>query len=238
MNVGGILSILLLVGVTIYVRKGIKSNKMHKFTDIRTVVISLAILVSASCTEKLERDWKQFEPYTENFNLAEIDADGNEYLEVSAVKSISKSDVEKYVIGNGWKSVAVYELDKNKDVARVWELKDDLPLINEQTLHDCFEVKGFGENQLIQYGLLDERYEDLDFAYDENDNSISLDACWFVAHNGKLVFLSDDVMVCVDGKEWVAEGRNPYVFMVVFERVSKSTLRDWRRQCPNPRLWI
>jgi hypothetical protein len=45
-------------------------------------------------------------------------------------------------------------------------------------------------------------------------------------------------MVCVDGKEWVAEGRNPYVFMVVFERVSKSTLRDWRRQCPNPRLWI
>ncbi|MBQ5918663.1 MAG: hypothetical protein IIW92_08900, partial [Lachnospiraceae bacterium] len=116
---------------------------MHKFTDIRMAVISLAILVSASCTEKLERDWKQFEPYTENFNLTEIDADGNEYLEVSAVKSISKSDVEKYVIGNGWKSVAVYELDKNKDVAGAWELKDDLPLINEQTLHDCFEVKGF-----------------------------------------------------------------------------------------------
>lgn len=211
---------------------------MHKFADIRMAVISLAILVSVSCTEKLERDWKQFEPYTEHFNLAEIDADGNEYLEVSAVKSISKSDVEKYVIGNGWKSVAVYELDRNKDVAGVWELKDDLPLINEQTLHDCFEVKGFGENQLIQYGLLDGRYEDLDFAYDENDNSISLDACWFVAHNGKLVFLSDDVMVCVDGKEWVAEGRNPYVFMVVFERVSKSTLKDWRKKCPDPRLWI
>ena len=87
------MSILLLVGVTIYVRKGIKSNKMHKFTDIRTVVISLAILVSASCTEKLERDWKQFEPFTEHFNLTEIDADGYEYLEVSPVKSISKSDV-------------------------------------------------------------------------------------------------------------------------------------------------
>lgn len=205
---------------------------------LQMAVISLAILLSASCTEKIERDWEKFESYTEYFNLTEMDADGYEYLEVSAGKSISKSDVEKFVAGNGWKSVAVYELDKKKSVVGEWELKDDLPVANEQTLRVCFEVKGFGENQLIQYSLLDGRYEDLDFAYDESNNSISLDACWYVAHNGKLVFLSDDVMVCVDGKEWAAEGRDPYVFMVVFEKVSNSTLRDWRKKCPDPRLWI
>ena len=58
----------------------------------------------------------------------------------------------------------------------------------------------------------------MDFYIVGPNNSISLDACWFVAHNGKLVYLSEKIMVCVDAKDWAAEGRSPYAYMVVFEK--------------------
>ena len=149
---------------------------------------------------------------------------------------ISRADVEKHIVG-GWKSVAIYELDKNKSIVATKKLKSDLPASSEEPLVDYFEIKGFGKNQLIQYGLLEGRYENLDFAYDESDNSLSLDACWHVAHNGKLVYLSDGIMVCVDAKRWGTEEK-PLVYMVVFEKVSDSTLGEWRKECPAGGLWV
>ena len=198
------------------------------------VGMSLTMLILASCTEKLESNSIQSDEYTKYFNLTENQG----YLDVSVTNSIPKADVEKYVVGGGWQSVAVYEIDKNKSIVGIKEVKNDYPIEGNQTLSDCFEVKGFGENQLIQYGLTEGRYEDLEFSYDETDNSISLDACWFVGHNGKLVYLSDKVMVCVDAKRWVSEGRSPFAYMVVFEKVGNSTLREWRKKCPVGGLWI
>ena len=201
---------------------------------IQMVGMSLTMLILASCTEKLESNSIQSDEYTKYFNLTENQG----YLDVSVTNSIPKADVEKYVVGGGWQSVAVYEIDKNKSIVGIKEVKNDYPIEGNQTLSDCFEVKGFGENQLIQYGLTEGRYEDLEFSYDETDNSISLDACWFVGHNGKLVYLSDKVMVCVDAKRWVSEGRSPFAYMVVFEKVGNSTLREWRKKCPVGGLWI
>ena len=205
---------------------------------IQMVGMSLTMLILASCTEKLEGNSIQSDEYTKYFNLTEIEVESWGYLDVSVANSISKSDVEKYIVGGGWKSVAVYEIDKNKSIVGIKEIKNDYPIEGNQTLSDCFEVKGFGGSQLIQYGLVEGRYEDLEFSYDETDNSISLDACWFVAHNGKLVYLSDKVMVCVDAKRWVSEGRSPFAYMVVFEKVGNSTLREWRKKCPVGGLWI
>ena len=198
------------------------------------VGMSLTMLILASCTEKLESNSIQSDEYTKYFNLTENQG----YLDVSVTNSIPKADVEKYVVGGGWQSVAVYEIDKNKSIVGIKEVKNDYPIEGNQTLSDCFEVKGFGENQLIQYGLTEGRYEDLEFSYDETDNSISLDACWEVAHNGKLIYLSDKVMVCVDAKRWISEGRSPFAYMVVFEKVGNSTLREWRKKCPVGGLWI
>ena len=64
-------------------------------------------------------------------------------------------------MGNGWRSFAVYELDVNKNVVGEWELKDNLPTNHTQTLRHFFEVKGFGKDQLIQFGLREGLYEDI-----------------------------------------------------------------------------
>lgn len=203
------------------------------------VGMSLTMLILASCAEKLESNSIKSESYAEYFNLTDRSTDDYLYLEVAVKAGIPKSDVEKYVVGNGWRSVAVYELDVNKNVVGEWELKNNLPTNHTQTLRDCFEVKGFGKDQLIQFGLVDGRYEDLEFSYNESDNSISLAACSFVSPNGKLVYLSDNVMVCVASDDLSPlEGRVPFVYMVVFEKVSQFTLKDWRKQCPVPGLWV
>ncbi|MBR5298366.1 MAG: hypothetical protein IKU29_10945 [Parabacteroides sp.] len=211
---------------------------MKNLYQIVGMSVIMFLLVSCTGDGELENVFIKSELYTEYFNLTEISVEDWEYLDVSVKEKISKSDVEKHVVGSGWKSVAVYELDKDKNVVGTKELKDNLPLGYNQSEIDCFEIKGFGENQLIQYGLIEGRYEYLDFTYNESNNSISIDACWFVAHKGKLVFLSDDVMVCVDGKDWPSEGRSPFVYMVVFKKVNNSTLKNWRKQCPDDGLWI
>ena len=206
---------------------------------LQMVGMSLTMLILASCAEKLESNSIKSESYTEYFNLTDRSTDDYLYLEVAVKAGVPKSDVEKYVVGNGWRSVAVYELDVNKNVVGEWELKDNLPTNHTQTLRHCFEVKGFGKDQLIQFGLREGLYEDHEFAYNESDNSISLAACSFVSPNGKLVYLSDNVMVCVAGDDLPPlEGRVPFVYMVVFEKVSKSTLKDWRKQCLDPGLWV
>ena len=206
---------------------------------LHMVGMTLIMLTLASCTEKLENDSIKSESFTEYFNLTYRSTDDYLYLEVAVKAGIPKSDVEKHVVGNGWRSVAVYELDVNKNVVGEWELKDNLPTDHTQTLRHCFEVKGFGKDQLIQFGLREGLYEDLEFAYNESDNSISLAACSFVSPNGKLVYLSDNVMVCVAGDRFPPfEGRVPFVYMVVFEKVNKSTLRKWRKECPDDGLWI
>lgn len=203
------------------------------------VGMTLIMLTLASCTEKLESNSIKSESFTEYFNLTDRSTDDYLYLEVAVKAGIPKSDVKKHIVGNGWRSVAVYELDVNKNVVGERELKDNLPTGHKQTLRHCFEVKGFGKDQLIQFGLREGLYESLEFAYNESDNSISLAACSFVSRNGKLVYLSDNVMVCVAGDDFPPlEGRVPFVYMVVFEKVSNSTLRKWRKECPDDGLWI
>ena len=92
---------------------------------------------------------------------------------------------------------------------------------------------------MIEFGLSEGRYETLDFSYDESDNSISLAACSFIGYSGTLIYLSGDVMVCVDGGEFPpSNDKSPFVYMAVFEKVTKSTLKDWHKQCPDSGLWI
>ena len=201
--------------------------------------MSLTMLILASCTKKLENDSIKPESYTEYFYLTDLSTDDYLYLEVSVEKEITKSDVERNVVGNGWRSIAIYKLDQNKEIIEEWGLKDDLPIRRMETLRHCFEVKGFGQDQLIQFGLSEGRYEALKFAYDESDNSISLAACSFIGYTGTLVYLSEDVMVCVDGGDFPPlKDKSPYIYMAVFEKVSKSTLMNWRKLCPDSGLWI
>ena len=85
------------------------------------VGMSLTMLILASCAEKLESNSIKSESYAEYFNLTDRSTDDYLYLEVAVKAGIPKSDVEKYVVGNGWRSVAVYELDVNKNVVGEWE---------------------------------------------------------------------------------------------------------------------
>lgn len=146
--------------------------------------------------------------------------------------SITMEDVERHIVGYGWESVAIYEIDHKKNVEAEIEIRDELPIGGGgSTLRSQFEVKGFGDDQLIQYGLVEGRYQKLSFSFDERNSTIALSACWYIGHNGKLAYLTNDTMVCVSSMM-------SDIHMVVFRKVSQSKVKRWREQCPKPGLWI
>lgn len=166
-------------------------------------LISLISMAFISC-EKIQPD---FADYMDTF---EIKGPG-----VVPYETITKADIYEYVIGHGWEVVQVCEFDSGKNIVEIHEVAGDQK-------RDCFEVEGFGNDQLLNYRLKYERYGIEEFSYDESTNSISLAACW---HNAKLVYLTDDVMVCVDHKDWYR--------IFVFHKVKPSVLKQWRKMCPD-----
>jgi hypothetical protein len=96
-----------------------------------------------------------------------------------------------------------------------------------------FEITGIGQDCLVDYDPESNVYELSNFIYDETTGKITL-RCWHVGHYGKLVYLSDDVMVCVDSKDLT---HTPEIYMVVFKKVSNATLQQWRDQHPYLLTW-
>ena len=193
-------------------------------------LIAIACLFAFSC-EKVSID---SDTYTKYFDLVSDDVPGS-YVDVVPTELLSKQYVEKHIVGYGWESVAIYKVDRNKDVIAEYEIIKDGPLSSSDNKEyvDMFEIRGFGVDCLIDYDPTKNVYELFSFDYDETTGKISL-RCWHVGHNGKLVHLSDDVMVCVDSKDFTHTAE---IYMVVFRKVSSSTLNDWPDQHPYELIW-
>lgn len=179
------------------------------------------------------------EDYMDCFELEEKSVPFGDYLEVVSSVPISKKDVEDKVIGHGWESSAIYEMDADKNVIQ------EINIVSDDSVQDVynvsphrFEVTGFGENQLIEYGIPFKAYEKHSFEYDESDNSLTLLACLYIGSKGKIVYLSRSTMVCVAGSKIGLPDRDPAAYMVIFKKVSHSTVLDWREKCPYSGLWI
>lgn len=174
------------------------------------------------------------ESYSDYFELVGGDIPGA-YVDVVPNDPVSKKRVKSDVVGHGWESVAIYELDKNKTVVAEYEIVrgGDFSSSDNKEYVSMFEITGFGQDCLKDYDCSSDVYELLGFNYDEATGRIDL-RCWHVGHNGKLVYLSDDVMVCVDSKEYV---QAPQIYMVVFKRASDVTLQEWRDQHPYKLTW-
>ena len=172
--------------------------------------------------------------YTDYFDLVADDQPGS-YVNVAPTKFVSKKQVEKHIVGYGWESVAIYKIDRNKDVIAEYEIimGGSFSSSDNKWIIDMFEIRGFGADCLVDYDPTGDTYELSDFNYDETTGKISL-RCLHVGHNGKLVYLSDDVMVCVDSKEFM---HTPEIYLVVFKKVSDSSLNDWRDQHPYKLTW-
>jgi hypothetical protein len=196
----------------------------------------LFILAAAMLAFSCEKVSQESESYTDRFELvAESNLYGGTYLNVVPNEPVSKERVEKEVVGYGWESVATYKLDKDKAVVAEYEIiKEGSYSSSDNNLDvDMFEITGFGQDCLVNYDPQSDVYELSNFIYDETTGKISL-RCWHVAHNGKLIYLSDDVMVCVDSKDF---GDSLQIYMVVFQKVSDTTLHDWRDQHPYELTW-
>lgn len=202
--------------------------------NIRIYLLSMLICCSAviSC-EKIQSD---SERYLDDFELVEYMTLNGKNVEVIPANQITKDAVQRIVVGHGWETIALYELDEHKNVTGTIEIVQSGTITSGKTYPDCFEITGFGEDYLIQYGLQECRHEKLEFSYDESDNSLSLRASWYVS-NGKMVYLSDDIMVCA-GPRSIYHDDKVVIYLQVFKKVSNDVLNSWRKTCPNPGLWI
>ena len=142
--------------------------------NIRIYLLSMLICCSAviSC-EKIQSD---SERYLDYFELVEYMTLNGKNVEVIPANQITKDAVQRIVVGHGWETIALYELDEHKNVTGTIEIMQSGTITSGKTYPDCFEITGFGEDHLIQYGLQECRHEKLEFSYDESDNSLSLRA--------------------------------------------------------------
>ena len=196
---------------------------------LRHLLLLTFVFISALTCEKVSTEP---ESYTKYFELVSDDFPGA-YVNVVPTELISKKHVEKHIVGYGWESVALYEIDRNKEIITEYEIVKEDPIYDNKEPIEMFEISGFGADCFIDYHFDENVYELSNFNYDETTGKISL-RCWHVGHNGKLVYLSDDVMVCVDSKDF---SHTPEIYMAVFKKVSNTTLNNWREQHPYELIW-
>lgn len=166
------------------------------------------------------------ELYMDRFDLEPSTNWQGEVADVKALNPISAREIMDVMVGNGWEGVSIYRLDMDKNLVETVE----------NSVPTCFMVKN--EDTHIQYGLNEKSYEVLPFDYDEDDNSISLSACWYTGYEGaKVVHVTDDTLVCVSSRGANYKGE-PMIFMIIFQKVTKKTLKDWQETCPYEGLWV
>ena len=214
-------------------------------TRLYTVLALLCSLIMQSallsCT-KSEPDpepvppLKSLLPY---FDLEYTTTQSNyQYLIPVAHNIIPESTVMNTVSGQGWKTVALYQLNLDKDVVKEFVLVtegNEISSARNETFPNymLFSDDGRQVSFFDFYGENQGRYETDYFEYDATVNSIVIPS-WYCAYhrNGKLVFLSKDYLVCVctHDKDYKQE---EIIYFEIFQRVSKSERQTWVKRCPN-----
>ena len=158
------------------------------------------------------------------------------YLVPVALNSISNDTVLETVSGQGWKTTALYRLNMDKEVVEEFVLvtTPTMSSANHETHPNYLIFSKDGESVSFYQlrGAGDGYYETDPFTYDATNNAITLPT-WFGSWggNGRLVFLSSDIMVCVctHGKNVKGE---ELIYMEILQRVSEEERQSWIDDCP------
>lgn len=214
-------------------------------TRLYTVLALLCSLImqsALSSCSKSEPDpgpvppLKSLLPY---FDLEYTTTQSNyQYLIPVAHNNIPESTVINTVSGQGWKTIALYQLNLDKEVVKEFVLVTDGNVIssarNETTPnYMLFSDDGQQVTFFDFYGEDQGSHETDFFEYDATVNTIVIPS-WYCSYHGhgKLVVLSKDYMVCVctRGKDYKQE---EIIYLEIFQRVSKSERQTWVKRCPN-----
>ncbi len=161
-----------------------------------------------------------------------------QYLIPVARNNISESTVVNSVSGQGWKTIALYQLNLDKDVVREFVLVtegNEISTARNETSPNYILFSDDGQQVTFFdfYGEDQGSYETDYFEYDATVNTIVIPS-WYCSYHGhgKLVFLSNDYMACVctHDKDYKQEEIN---YLEIFQRVSKSERQTWVKRCPN-----
>ncbi len=161
-----------------------------------------------------------------------------QYLIPVARNNISESTVVNSVSGQGWKTIALYQLNLDKDVVREFVLVtegNEISTARNETSPNYILFSDDGQQVTFFdfYGEDQGSYETDYFEYDATVNTIVIPS-WYCSYHGhgKLVFLSNDYMACVctHDKDYKQE---EIIYLEIFQRVSKSERQTWVKRCPN-----
>ena len=214
-------------------------------TSLYTVLVLLCSLIMQSALSSCSKSEPDPEPapslesLLSVFDLEYATTQSNyQYLIPVARNNISESTVVNSVSGQGWKTIALYQLNLDKDVVREFVLVtegNEISTARNETSPNYILFSDDGQQVTFFdfYGEDQGSYETDYFEYDATVNTIVIPS-WYCSYhrNGKLVFLSKDYMVCVctRDKDYKQE---EIIFLEIFQRVSKSERQTWVKRCLN-----
>ena len=209
---------------------------------VLVLLCSLIMQSALSSCSKYEPDPKlspSLESLISVFDLENTTTESNyQYLIPVAHNNIPGATVMKRVSGQGWKTVALYQLNLNKDVVKEFVLVtegNEISSARNETFPNYMLFSDDGQQVTFFefYGYDHGNYETDPFEYDATENTIVIPSWYSSYHrNGKLVFLSKDYMVCVctRDKDYKQE---EIIFLEIFQRVSRSERQTWVKRCSN-----
>ena len=213
--------------------------RFYTFFALLCLLIMQSALSSCSKSEPDPESAPSLETLLSVFDLEYTTSKSNhQYLIPVAHNNISEATVTDKVSGQGWKTVALYQLNLDKEVIKEFVLVTDgneISLARNEIFANYMLFSNDGKKVTFFsfYGEDQGSYETDLFEYGATENSIVIPSFFSSYHrNGRLVFLSKDYMVCVctHDKNYKQE---EVIYLEVFQRVSKSERQTWVKRCPN-----
>ena len=214
-------------------------TRLYTFLALLCLLIMQSALSSCSKSEPDPESAPSLETLLSVFDLEYTTSKSNhQYLIPVAHNSIPEATVMNRVSGQGWKTVALYQLNLDKEAVKEFVLISDgneVSSARNETIPNYMLFSNDGKKVTFFsfYGEDQGSYETDLFEYVATENSIVIPSIFSSYHRrGKLVFLSKDYLVCVctHDKNYKQE---ELIYLEVFQRVSKSERQTWVKRCPN-----
>ena len=214
-------------------------TRFYTFFALLCLLIMQSALSSCSKSEPDPESAPSLETLLSVFDLEYTTSKSNyQYLIPVAHNNIPEATVMNRVSGQGWKTVALYQLNLDKEAVKEFVLVSDgneVSSARNETIPNYMLFSNDGKRvSFFEFYREDQgRYETDLFEYDAPENSIVIPSGYSSYHRrGKLVFLSKDYLVCVctHDKNYKQE---ELIYLEVFQRVSKSERQTWVKRCPN-----
>ena len=214
-------------------------TRLYPVIALLSTLIMQSAMSSCSKSEPDPEPAPSLESLMPVYDLEYVTTNNNyQYLVPVAHNNIPESTVMNTVRGQGWKTIALYQLNLDKDVIKEFVLVTDgneISSARNETSPNYLLFSDDGQKVTFFdfYGEDQGRHETDHLEYDATENTIVIPSWYSTYHrNGKLVFLSNDYLVCVctHDKDYKLE---EIIYLEIFQRVSKSERQSWVKRCPN-----